>query len=79
MVLSEPIPARPEVPLFDPLYSLFFSTCNIAAMGVGGLLHRATGSLAFWMVATYFCAFFGLAIGQVLVYRVYRDRVVAAY
>jgi len=64
---------------FDPLQSLFITTCNIAAMGVGGLLRKATGSVAFWMVAMYFCAFFGLVIGQVLVYRVYRDRVVAAH
>ena len=64
---------------FDPLQSLFITTCNIAAMGVGSLLRRATGSVAYWMVATYFCAFFGLVIGQVLVYRVYRDRVVAAH
>lgn len=64
---------------FDPLQSLFITTCNMAAMGVGGLLRRATGSVAFWMIATYFCAFFGLAIGQILVYRVYRDRVVAAH
>jgi hypothetical protein len=63
---------------FDPLQSLFITTCNIAAMGVGSLLHRATGTVAFWMVSTYFCAFFGLVIGQVLVYRVYRNRVVAA-
>jgi hypothetical protein len=62
---------------FDPLQSLFMSTCCMAAMGVGSLLHRATGSVAFWLVATYFCAFFGLVIGQVLVYRVYRDRVIA--
>jgi hypothetical protein len=64
---------------FDPLQSLFISTCNIAAMGVGSLLRRATGSVAFWMVATYFCALIGLVIGQVLVYRIYRDRVVAAH
>jgi hypothetical protein len=64
---------------FDPLQSLFITTCNIAAMGVGSLLRRATGSVAFWTVATYFCAFFGLVIGQVLVYRVYRDRVVAVH
>jgi hypothetical protein len=63
---------------FDPLQSLFISTCNIGAMGVGGLLHRATGSVAFWMVTTYFCAFVGFVFGQLLVYRVYRDRVVAA-
>ena len=51
----------------------------MAAMGVGSLLRGATGSAAFWMVAMYFCAFFGLVIGQVLVYRVYRDRVIAAH
>jgi hypothetical protein len=64
---------------FDPLQSLFISTCNIAAMGVGSLFHRATGSVAFWMVATYFCAFVGLVIGQLFVYRVYRERVIAAH
>lgn len=64
---------------FDPLQSLFITTCNMAAMGVGSLLRRATGSVAVWMVATYFCAFFGLVIGQVLVYRVYRDRVIATH
>jgi len=64
---------------FDPLQSLFITTCNMAAMEVGSLLRRATGSVAFWMVATYFCITLGLVVGQLLVYRVYRDRVVAAY
>jgi hypothetical protein len=64
---------------YDPLQSLFISTCNVAAMAVGGLLHRPSGSVAFWMVASYFCFTFGLLIGQMLVYRVYRDRVVAAH
>jgi tellurite resistance protein TehA-like permease len=64
---------------FDPLQSLFMFTCNVAAMAVGSLLHRRTGSVAFWMVAMYFCLTFGLVIGQVLVYRVYRDWVVAAH
>ena len=52
---------------------------HMAAMGVGSLLRQTRCSVAFWMVATYFCAFLGLVIGQVLVYRVYRDRVVAAH
>ena len=64
---------------YDPLQSLFISTCSGAATAVGGLLHRPNGSVAFWMAATYFCFTFGLVIGQVLVYRVYRDRVVAAH
>jgi len=64
---------------FDPLQSLFMSTCLVAAMAVGGLLHRLSGPVAFWMVAMYFCLTFGLVIGQVLVYRVYRDFVVAAH
>jgi hypothetical protein len=78
-------PRRPSLdrnPLnwwFDPLQSLFISTCSVAAMAVGSLLRRPTGSVAFWMVATYFCITFGLVIGQVLVYRVYQDRVVAAH
>jgi FtsH-binding integral membrane protein len=64
---------------FDPLQSLFISTCSVAAMAVGSLLHRPTGSVAFWMVATYFCITLGLVVGQVVVYRVYQDRVVAAH
>jgi hypothetical protein len=64
---------------FDPLQSLFISTCSGAAMAVGSLLHRPNGSIACWMAATYFCFTFGLVIGQVLVYRVYRGRVVAAH
>jgi hypothetical protein len=64
---------------YDPLQSLFITTCNIAAMAVGSLLHEPTGSsVALWMVAMYFCTTFGLVIGQALVYRVYRERVVAA-
>jgi hypothetical protein len=63
---------------YDPLQSLFITTCNGAAMTVGGLLRRPTGSVAFWMVASYFCFTFGLLIGQALVYRVYSERVVAA-
>jgi hypothetical protein len=64
---------------YDPLQSLFITSCNTAAAGVGSLMRRAPGSVAFWMMAMYFCAFFGLVIGQLLVYRVYRDRVVAAH
>ena len=65
---------------YDPLQSLFITTCNIAAMAVGSLLHGLpSNSVAFWMIATYFCITFGLVIGQALVYRVYRARVVAAW
>jgi len=64
---------------FDPLQSLFFSTCIVAAMTVGSLLHRPSGSVALWVVATYLCTTLGLVVGQILVYRVYRDRVVAAH
>ena len=63
---------------FDPLQALFITTCNMAAMAVGGLLRGATGSVAFWMVASYFCFFVGLVVGQILVYRIYRERIVAA-
>lgn len=64
---------------YDPLQSLFISTCSGASMAIGSLLHRPTGSVAFWMAASYFCFTFGLHIGQVLVYRLYRERVVAAH
>lgn len=64
---------------FDPLQSLFMFTCMVAAMAIGGLLRRPSGPVAFCMVAMYFCLTFGLVIGQILVYRIYRDWVVAAH
>jgi hypothetical protein len=53
----------------------------MAAMAVGGMLHGPTSSsVTFWMVAMYFGITLGLClvVGQALVYRVYRERVVAA-
>ncbi len=62
----------------DPLQSLFMSTCIMASMTLGGLLrHPAVGSVGFWMVGSYTCFALGLMIGQLLIYRIYRDKIVA--
>jgi hypothetical protein len=48
-------------------------------MTIGGALRRPiVGSVGFWMVATYTCMALGLSVGQILVYRIYRENIIAA-
>jgi len=62
----------------DPLQSLFMSTCLTLGLAVGSALRRpSVGSVAFWMLGMYICAALGLFIGQILVYRIYRERITA--
>ena len=63
----------------DPLQSLFISTCAMAFMAIGGALrHPTVGSVGFWTVATYTSFALGLFVGQILVYRIYRENIFAA-
>jgi hypothetical protein len=58
----------------DPLQSLFISTCIMGAMTLGGAVqHPAFGSVGFWMLGAYTCTAIGLLVGQILVYRIYRE------
>jgi tellurite resistance protein TehA-like permease len=60
----------------DPLQSLFVSTCIMAATAIGSALRRPTvGSVAFWTFGVFVCFAIGLLVGQVLVYRVYREQI----
>lgn len=62
----------------DPLQSLFISTCVMAAMAIGSALLRPTiGSVGFWTFAVYTCFALGLVVGQILVYRIYRENIIA--
>jgi len=77
---SDPLP-RPSLnrnPLSwrrDPLQALFISTSILAAMAIGSAIRQPTfGSVAFWMLGVYFCFAIGLLVGQILVYRIYRQR-----
>jgi hypothetical protein len=36
----------------------------------------AVGSVGFWTVGVYACFAVGLVIGQILIYRLYRDQIV---
>jgi tellurite resistance protein TehA-like permease len=64
---------------YDPLQCLFISTCGMASMGIGSALrHPTIGSVGFWMFAVYACMALGLLVGQVLVYRIYRENIIAA-
>jgi hypothetical protein len=50
----------------------------MASTTLGGVLgHPAVGSVGFWMIGAYTCTALGLVIGQVLIYRIYRDKIVA--
>ena len=63
----------------DPLQSLFISTCVMASAAVGSAFRRPTiGSVGFWLLASYVCFAIGLLVGQILVYRVYRQNIIAA-
>jgi hypothetical protein len=62
----------------DPLQSMFISTCIMVSTAIGSALRRPTiGSVGFWTVAVYACFALGLLVGQILVYRIYRQDIVA--
>jgi hypothetical protein len=63
----------------DPLQSLFISTCIMVSTAIGGALrHPTMGSVGFWTLAVYACVALGLLVGQILVYRIYRENIIAA-
>lgn len=60
----------------DPLQGLFVCTCMTFAMAIGSALrHPIFGSVGFWMLGLYCSSTVGLLVGQVLVYRIYRQRI----
>jgi len=64
----------------DPLEALFFSTCSTAAAAIGSAIQRpAFGSVGFWTLGVYTSFAIGLSVGQILVYRVYRQRITSNY
>ena len=61
----------------DPLQCLFLTRFFIGCLVVGAAFHlQGTSETGFWMFMFFVCLFFGLLIGQFLVYRVYRERIV---
>lgn len=63
----------------DPLQSLFVATCIMGATALGSAVqHPAFGSVGFWMLGVYSCIAIGLLVGQILVYRIYRQRITSA-
>jgi len=63
----------------DPLQSLFISTRVAVSSAIGSALRLPTiGSVGFWMVAAYTSLAIGLLVGQILVYRIYRENIIAA-
>jgi hypothetical protein len=63
----------------DPLQSLFVFTCVMGATAIGSAIqHPAYGSVGFWTLGVY-CSFtIGLLVGQLLVYRVYRQHIASS-
>jgi hypothetical protein len=60
----------------DPLQALFISTSIMSAMAIGGAFRQPTfGSLGFWTLGVYVSLAIGLIVGQILVYRIYRQRI----
>ena len=63
----------------DPLQSWLMSTCATAMMAMGAALRRpAKGSVGFWILGVYCSVAMGLALGQLVVYRIYRRHIIAA-
>ena len=63
----------------DPLQCLFESTYGAAAGTIGNALRLpSTSAIGFWTFASSLAAFLGLVIGQVIVYRLHRARIVEA-
>lgn len=63
----------------DPLQSLFVSNCLTTALAVGSAFHLpASGSFGFWTFAMYSCLAVGLAVGQLIVYKIYRGHIIEA-
>ena len=62
---------------YDPLQSLFISNFISAGMAIGSALRLSKGTeTGFWLFISYCCMAIGLLIGQLLVYRVFRARIV---
>jgi hypothetical protein len=61
----------------DPLQSLFISNWTAAALAIGSAIRLPEVHAAgFWVSAMCFCLAIGLLIGQFLVYRIFRARIV---
>jgi RHS repeat-associated protein len=64
----------------DPLQSLFIFTFIMAAMAIGSAFQKPTfGSVGFWTLGVYVCIAIGLFVGQILVYRIYRQRIASSW
>jgi hypothetical protein len=51
----------------------------MSAMATGSSVqHPAFGSIGFWTLGVYACIAIGLLVGQILVYRIYRQRIASA-
>lgn len=60
----------------DPLQSLFISMCYMGAMAIGAFFRRPeTTSVGFSTFGVYCCFAIGLLVGQLLAYRIFRERI----
>ena len=63
----------------DPLQALFVLTCIMTATAIGSAVRQPTfGSVGFWTLGMYACLAIGLFVGQILVYRIYRQRIASS-
>jgi hypothetical protein len=63
----------------DPLQALFVLTCIMTATATGSSVRQPTfGSVGFWTLGMYACLAVGLLVGQILVYRIYRQRIASS-
>src|ERR1035437_7390419 len=61
---------------YDPLQSLFISNYVAGGLAIGSALRLSKGKeTGFWLFVSYCCMAIGSLVGQFLVYRIFRARI----
>jgi len=64
---------------YDPLQSLFIFNFVCAGLVIGSSLRLSNGNeTGFWLFVSFCCMAIGLLIGQLLIYRIFRARIVSS-
>jgi hypothetical protein len=64
---------------YDPLQALFITTLGALGFAIGAQLRfHFVAPLGYWTVVLYWCIFFGLVLGEVIAYPIFRHRIETA-
>ena len=61
---------------YDPLQALFITTLIALGWAIGSQLRfPAYGTVGYWTVVLHWCIFFGLVVGELIAYPIFRHRI----